>query len=62
MKGIEHFSWCAAAQNMGRPRSQQLIGPQCHCTEHREKIARFKARVDSGEFDEALGIASKGAE
>ena len=58
MDDVEHYSWCAHVQNMARPRSMRLIGPRCECAEHRRKTQEWKERVDSGEFDEALGITN----
>jgi len=44
---LEHYPWCAGAQNMARPRSQRLIGPKCECRQHREAIEKSKVSFDA---------------
>jgi len=53
MSDIEHYPWCAHAQNMARPRSQRLIGPKCECAEHRKGIEAAK------ELSPMLGLRLK---
>ena len=57
MDDIEHLPGCAAVQNRARPRSQQLIGPQCHCAAERRRMAEFKAWCDSDEGKETIAAA-----
>jgi len=49
MSEDEHYPWCAAAQNMARPRSLQLIGPKCECAAHRESLRKTKSFFESDE-------------
>ena len=49
MTDFEHFPGCAHIQNMARPRSQRLIGPQCHCAEAWRALDKLKDWLESDE-------------
>ena len=53
-----HFPWCEAVQNAARPRSLQLIGPQCRCNEILKEIDDVK-NLDLSDLQELMAESPK---